>query len=338
MQIKALQIGRHLRSSQLEPLYVVCGEEESLIAATLGALKNKNESDDKPGSTSIEFNVVDDHRQIFDELYTQPFLGMQGKRMVVVRAGRELAETASDQLTEYAKKPSKTSVLVLCCDKLDKRKNPARTLSKKAVWVDCNKVRWDEARQWVRSEAKRNGKSLAKGTDYVLLQAVGPHISALKRELDKLVLYVGDKKVIDQRAVDDVVPASRARTVFELSDTIAAMNTREAVHLGETLLLHGEAPEMIVAFLSSRMRDLWQVARLARRRVSHYEISKQVGMPDFAVKRALEAVRGRDDKWFAARLKMLSDADTELKTASLPTRERGTWLTGFIVKLCCSEL
>ncbi len=334
MNIKALQIGKHLEESGISPVYVLCGEDDSLISASLSALRKCNETGDMPGSTSVEFDELDDARVIFDQLYTRPFLGMAGRRMVIARCGGELAEAAPDQLAEYSKDPASFSVLVLCCTKLDRRKNPGRELARSAVWVDCSKIRWNDARQWVREEARRQGKRLDSGLDYALVRAVGPHISALKEELEKLVLYTGKRKVIDRRAMEEIVPASRSRTVFELSDAIARSDAREAVALSETLLLYGEAPEMIIAFLGSRMRQLWQIARLARERTPPRTIAKEVGVPDFAVKKALESVRKRDERWFAGRIKILAEADSELKTSSLPSRARPRWMTAVVLRLC----
>ncbi len=334
MNINALQIEKHLMgSAPSSPLYVVCGEDESLKSSVLSSLRAANEADDQPGSTTLEVDELEDHRRIFDELYTQPFLGMAGKRMVIVRRGEELVDAASDQLTEYAKKPSRTSILVLCCEKLGRRSNPGRTLSKNSVWVDCSKIKWDEARRWVAQQVRSEGLKIDGRAASDLVQSIGPHVTALKRELDKLVLYAAESGFIDQRAVHDVVPASRARTVFELSDAIAASKIKESVELGQTLLLHGEEPIMIVAFLSSRFRDLWQVYRLTKRRMPLRDIASEVGMPEFAVKRAAQAVRRRNDQWFARRLRMLSEADTALKTTSMPSKSLQTWLTGLIAGL-----
>ncbi len=334
MNIPALQIKKHLDGNGLAPVYVLCGEDEALISATLSALKQMNESGDMPGSMAVEFDSVDDHRCIFDELYTRPFLGMAGKRMVVVRSGTDLVDSAPEQLAEYAAAPSSTSVLVLCCEKLDRRRNPGRKLAASAVCVDCSKVRWSDARRWLREEAARHGRKLDSAAGYALVQAVGPNMSVLKRELEKLILYAGDGKVIDQRAVDDIVPESRSRTVYDLSDAIARSAHGEAIALGETLLLHGESPEMVIAFLGVRMRELWQMARLARRSTPARQIASEVGVPEFAVKRALGSVRDHPDRWFADRLNILTEADSELKTSSLPSRLRTIWLTNVVSRLC----
>ncbi len=318
-------------------MYVLCGQDASQVSAVLSALKRKNEAEDMPGSMAVEFDTLDDHRRIFDELYTRPFLGMEGRRMVVVRCGSELAAEAPGQLTEYASNPSSSSVLVLCCEKLDRRKNPGRKLAECAVWVDCGRISWNDARGWLHREAQRRGKKLDSAAAYALVKAVGPDIASLNGELEKLILYAGDSEIIGRQAVEDVVPDSRSRTVFDLGDAIVRCDRAEAAALGEKLLLYGESPEKVTAFLGMRMRELWKIARMARVRRPAREIARATGTPEFAIRRVEKALRGRDDRWFSSRLRILTEADNELKTSSLPARLQTVWLTDIVCRLCGAD-
>lgn len=334
MRINAIDFRKHLSEEGLSGVYIISGEDESLKASALSVLKKKNDSGDMPGSMVTEYESPEDHRIVFDELRTQPFLGMKGNRMVIVRCGEALLKSAPEQLCDYVEKPVPTSVLVLCLRKLDRRKNPGRKLSDSSVCVDCGKISWGEARKWLRNTAAEYGKRIDSGAAYDLVNAVGPDICALKNELEKLVLFAGEKNVIGRRSVAELVPQSRSRTVFDLSDAVARAEPDKAIALGETLLLYGEAPEMITAFLGMRMRELWQIARLKRRKKRAAEISKELKMPRFAVERAVGSVGTLDDGWFAERISILAKADGELKTSAIPSRQRRVWLAGIISELC----
>jgi DNA polymerase-3 subunit delta len=227
--------------------------------------------------------------------------------------------------------------LVLCCNKLDKRRKVSKTLVKKAVRVDCSRITWQDARKWSVQYTRQNDKKLDGAAASALVKAVGPNLTALKNELDKLILHAGERGIITLDDIEELVPNSRERSIFELSDAIAAGNVRDAVELGEQLLLRGEAPEAIIGFLSMRIRTLWQVKRLASEGRSERQIASDLSIPPFAARKASQTTRKLADNWFMDKLHLLAEADHELKSTSLPSRARPTWLAQFLASLCRKE-
>ena len=332
--VKALNLGKQIEKDGLYPAYVLEGEDEALISQSIAILRDAVERDDLPGSTTAEHEEVDQPGEIFDELRTQPFMGMEGMRLVIVRDGKTFIKEHSEALVRYLESPATKGILVLQCEKLDKRRKASKAILDVGLGVDCSSIRWSDARKWLTARAREEGKRLDGQARDALIQAVGPNIKALGNELEKLVLFVGGRDQITARDVRELVSQSRVQSIFDLGDAIAAGNQEETFRLGEHLLLHGESLPGIIGFLGYRTRTLWQVKRLVKAGKNPRAISSEVGMPPFAAKKAARIVRRLNPGWFQRRLETLAEADIALKTRSLRSREQATWLTALLARLC----
>ncbi len=333
-QLKALQFGEHLKEGRLKPVYGFVGDDEALVSECVSRIRQAAERPDLPGSITRDLDGIPEPRDVFDELRTQPFMGMEGVRLVIVREGDEFLSAHGDSLRQYLNAPSSAGVLVLCCGKLDGRTGVAKAIERTGLIVDCSRMRWQDARHWLDGEARKTGKTLTPRAVSALVEAVGPNLSALRLELEKLVLYVGDEPTIAERDVEEVTCTSRPRSIFELSDAIARSDAAEALRLGEGLLLRGERPEGIVGFLGRRTRTLWQVKRMLEGGAGPKEIARELGMKDYAAEKSVQAARRLGEERSARLIELLAQADVELKTTSLQSRDSGVWLSSFLSRLC----
>lgn len=332
-EVQALDFARHLKEKGLCPAYALVGEDTSLVSACLSAIRSALETEDLPGSITTDHEDLPDAPTVFDELYTRPFMGMEGKRLVIVRDGQKFLDDYGDRVQEYLENPPAEGVLLLCCKKLDRRRKGAKAIAEFATIVDCSKLRWKKARRWLNERASRAGKALTPRAADSLLEAIGADLAALSRELEKLCLYADSENTLTEEHVAELVPQSRSRSIFDLSHAIARGDVSTAIRLADHLLLRGETPTGMIGFLGSQMRTLWQVKRLRATGASQKQIANKVGLPHFAVRRAAKAVEKRSGEWLSQCINQLAEADVELKTKSLQAAERETWFEGFLVAL-----
>jgi len=332
--VKATEFEEHLAKGKLLPVYALVGADDALVSDCVGRLKAAVERPDLPGSISRDAEDEADPRDIFDELRTQPFMGMAGMRLIILRQGAKFAAAHAEPLQEYLEAPSKWGVLALCCERIDGRTEAAKLIVRVGLVVDCERLDWRSAKGIAQTEARTRGKRLTAEAAQAIVDAVGPNLASLRQEIDKLVLYVGDEEAITDRHVEEVVPQGRARSIFELSDAIVQGNAAQALRTGEDLILKGERPEAMVAFLASQVRRTWQVKRMLSRRVKADQIARELSIPEFAVQRAMKAAQSRDEEWFTRRVEILAAADMELKTTAVQSREEPVWLIALLVRLC----
>jgi len=351
--LKALELEDHIGDVSGVPVCVLAGGDDALRSRSVRMLAEAAAPDDLPGSTVRRFEDVPDARDVFDELRTVPFLGMAGRRVVIVEKGDPFLAGNWGRLAEYLRKPSPTGTLILCLNELNRSAPPGRKqadsgdkerakswrafvkeLSERGAVIDCRTPRWEEARQWSRARAQRMGKNLTPPAASVLVEAVGPDLLALENELEKLSAYVEPETTISERHVGEMVAQARRRIVFDLADVVARGDAAEALRLCARLLLSGERPESIIAVLALRTRQLWQIKRLHAGGVPQKDIAGQVNVPPFVVRRLLGAPGRLSDERLARQLAALSSADLELKTQSLRAQEEEVWLERLVARLC----
>lgn len=357
--IKALELDDHLPQAGQAPVCLLVGGDEALRARSLSLLRSAAAPPDQPGSTVLELDETPEARQVFDELRTIPFLGLEGRRVVVVRNGDAFLRGHADRLTAYLAKPSATSTLILCLDempttgkatrkgdstqtapdakkkaKADGVRKVVKALRAKGLIVDCGRLSWADARRWLQSHAAACGLKLTPRAVSALVEAVGPNVVALEAEVTKLSAYCSPNGTASERDVGEVVAAGRSRSVFDLSNAVMGGDAAEALRLCNRLLLRGESRDGIIALLGRQVRRLWQVKRLKDGGASERDIARQMGMHDFAVRQSLRQLPGLSDGWFARQLRDLSAADYESKATSLRAAESKGWLENLLVKMC----
>jgi DNA polymerase-3 subunit delta len=186
----------------------------------------------------------------------------------------------------------------------------------------------------VRARARDLGKKLTQPVARALVEATGTNLIALENELAKLTVYVGQRDAITENDLAEITTNARARSVFDLAESVVKGDAEQALQLCTDLLLRGEAKEGIVAILALQLRRYWQVRRLRDSGLGEQGIGRELGMPSFAVRRALPIARRLSDDWFADRLDILSRADYESKTDSLRAGEEQVWVESLLARLC----
>ncbi len=332
--LRALELDARIDELATLPVCAVVGEDESLAARSMLALEHAAAPMEQPGSTVRRVAGKSDAHEAFDELRTIPFMGMAGRRVVVVEDGTAWLKTHTDRVVEWLAAPVPSSTLIIRVPKLDKRRKLYKALSKAGLVVECNRLRWNEAKQWADTVARGLGKKLAPRAVSALIEAVGVNVLAIETELEKLAAFVGEERTISERAVGEIVAHGRARSVFDMVNAVGAANLSEALHLCGDLLLRGERREVIIALLARQVRQLWSVKRLLDQHVGLRDAARQLRMQEWMVERAARTCRNLPETWFMRQLELLADADYESKTTSLHANEEAVWMEATLARLC----
>lgn len=334
-KVSPLKFQKDLKEHGPRPVYALVGDEDYMIRRCLRQLRKSVETPDAPGGMTRQFEGDADSRDVLDELRTVPFMGMKGVRLVVLRDAERFASSCGELLVNYIRKPSHTSVLAMCFESVDGRTAVGKAIKECVVTVDCSGLRWRQAENWIRREARNQGKELTSGASQALMEAVGSDLFQLESELDKLIQYAADQAAITEKDVTDIVPQSRTHSIFEIGDAVARGDAKAAFNLAYRLLLRGESVHGIVSILARRIRQLWQIKRLKKAGVGQKQIAGKLRVPPFVIRKSMKSLPRLTDRFLARQVRLLADADYELKTSSLASREEEAWLVKLVARLCC---
>ncbi len=139
-----------------------------------------------------------------------------------------------------------------------------RAIEEHGLGIEFRRLKVPEAAQWAVARAKRLGKKLEPAAARKLVQQrVGTGLGEISVEVEKLALYVGDRKVISGSDVDEVSPRLVEDDVFRLVDAVGRRSAGRAVGILRGLLEEQrEAPGRILAMLAQSVRLIWQTKLL----------------------------------------------------------------------------
>ncbi len=333
-KVSALQLEDRLSEEPPQPVYALVGGDRALLGQNLQLILQAAAPPEQPGSTVRRLEEVAEPSAVFDELRTIPFMGMEGRRVVVLEEAADFLKDHGNLVLEYLESPSPTGSLIICLKEWKGSKKLRKAVLAEGWLVDCSSPSWRQARSWLQSRARAMGLTVTSRVVSSLVEAHGPELTALENELEKLSAYCHPETTIGIDAVEEVGVRGRTRSIFDLGVAISRGEKAEAMNLCERLLLRGEAPPAVLAVLARQVRQLWRTYRLKAAGASQNEIRRKLGVPSFVVRRNLKVVGRLSPEWFARQLSALAEADYEYKTASVRAEEANVWLERLVARLC----
>jgi len=306
-----------LRSKQFGPIYLFYGDEDFLIDECVKAII---ESVLDPSEREFNLDVMDgswvDVKDVVSHASSFPMVGK--RRVVVVKEFEKLVGTdaAKEILGAYVERPLDSTCLVLVSLEPDFRRRPFTDLKKRAALVECKTVYDNQIPAWISERVRRQGKEANAEACRLIHAYVGTSLRSLQNEIDKLLIFVGERKQITPDDVATVVGATKGYTIFELQNAIGRKDTKEAMKILERMLESGQSPQMIIVMLTRFFNQLWKLSDLKLRRMPESEIVREVGIAPYFVRQYMEFHSHFSTDQIERNFKTLLEADTTLKTTS----------------------
>jgi DNA polymerase-3 subunit delta len=269
-------------AGKIGPLYVLHGDEAFLKRQVVEAVRRRALGDDADDAAVSSYpGDKAQFADVMDELATAPFFAP--RRVVVVDSADPFVTKFRPLLEKKIDKLPATGVLVL-----DVKTWPSNTRLAKmvdaAATIVCKAPHLHRLPAWCGEwAAARHGKQLPPDAAGLLVELVGPEMGLLDSELEKLAIYVGDKKTIDAADVDRLVGHNSSENVFQIFDAIADGKPGVALRMLDRLFELGEEPMKLSGALGSQLRKLAQAGRLATQGMTVAAALARVNVPTFAV-------------------------------------------------------
>ena len=188
---------------------------------------------------------------------------------------REFGEPGLSLLLPITKLPESTC-LIFTASSIDRRLKVAKFLLDLGKITEYKQIppwRADLLIKAVESEAREMGLRLTKDASRYLADAIGIDSERREKELEKLAVYAGDRK-LNKSQVANFVPVN-TQTSLQLADAIKSGRGLLVAGLTNELLAKGEPPLKIIATLITQFRAwLWTKLAIAKGIRSNAEIAK----------------------------------------------------------------
>ncbi|HSA59455.1 MAG TPA: DNA polymerase III subunit delta [bacterium] len=239
-------------------IFALVGEEALLLRRALDKLLAERVD---PAAKDFNFDVLEgpevETRKLADLAGLLPV--MAARRVILVRNAHALRKGEMEGLTELLPKIPETTDVILSADKADMRTSFWQKVGKAGKLREFKPLDAREAPQWVAEEAREAEYSIDFQASQWLVQAVGNDLSALQSALEKIYLLKGQDKKIVLADVEACVTAVSWRSIFDLTDAVAARNLERALRLFRKMETSGESPIALLALLARHFRILSKV-------------------------------------------------------------------------------
>ncbi|MEC7523254.1 MAG: DNA polymerase III subunit delta [Myxococcota bacterium] len=313
---------------------LLLGPERFLVERAISRLRAASLGDGPAGFNDDLFHGATSlsGQKVVSAARTLPMMAQA--RFVLVRSVEAMGLDELKAIAEYVAAPSESTCLVLTAEKLNAQTSLAKAAAKaKAIW-GAQPMKGQQMRRFAVDEAGRRGHKLTPKAAEALIEALGEDLAAVDDALERLSLYVGDGQRIDERAVEACVSRIAADTIWQLVDSVAVRDTRNALHAAGSLLADREPPLRILAMVARQLRIVAKMREALAARLSDEEAARAAGAPPFKARQLKNAARRFTARQLGAAFQTLAEADLALKGAK---RGDALILEEAILELCTGQ-
>lgn len=315
-KLKFEEAERMLSRGRLFSVYLICGPEHylsRLIVEKIRAVYHAETGAEVERYSARGLDAV----EVFDGLKTLP-MWSKG-RLVIIDEASQLAPKAKELLLNYLKSPSPSSVLVLVASKFDGRSSLYKAVGKNGAVIEIDTIYENQMPFWINRECVNRGYKISQEAAHFMTELVGTNLSAMAGAVEKIILYIGPKKVIDLKDVETVLSDTSQKSIFDLTGAVGSRDLCRAENRLGNLLRNNENPVVVVNMLARHWRILLRAKELMERGfTSERELARELSVHPFFVREYVSQSRGFTRERLIKGLKTLWDSDVAVKSSKLP--------------------
>src|ERR1700737_3699605 len=333
-----------LESRKLRPAYIFVGDEAFFRKRFRDAILEHLVPADMRDFSLFEFDLSEtDLAEILDRART-PSL-MAPFQVFFIRGVKSLFGRGSNDeklaaIEAYCKDPNPDAVLIFVADHIsipadarrmemtdkDRYERIRETLGGYCAIVELARGEESEAARGTGEYCATQDVKMEADTARELVDALGGDMMMVSNELEKLILYVGDKKRVTLGDVETMVLAAKQRSLYELTDAISAKDRTKALLVLDALLSTGEGEEASIGHIYMLAKTFRQMLVILERNVRDQRMLwaalwQGFRVPPFAADDIIrQARRYKSKRELTRAIRLVAKADLALR--SNPTSKR----------------
>ncbi|MDR1059728.1 MAG: DNA polymerase III subunit delta [Clostridiales bacterium] len=179
--------------------------------------------------------------------------------------------------------PDTTCLLIVEKD-VDKRLKLYSLISKAGLAVEFPLQKPPELERWVANIAERSGKRFERGAQAYFMEKSEDDMTAIKSELDKLLMFMGERSRITMGDIAAVCSFSLKARIFDLMDAVVAGQKLKAMAELRALAEQKEPAIRIMSMLSGHLALLRHMKAMSLRGMQLGEITELMKLNPYRAK------------------------------------------------------
>jgi DNA polymerase-3 subunit delta len=323
---------------KLRPAYVLIGDEVFFRDRCRAAVIKHLVAPDLREFSLYDLNLSDiSVVEILDRAQT-PSL-MAPFQVFFIRGVKNLYSRGSHKeefaaIEAYCKNPNPNALLIFVADHLsipadvrrmemqdkERYERIRETLGEYCGIIELGRVDEGDGIRWVIDSAQAQGVKVDQDAARELVDSLGSDMMLIGNELEKLILYVGEKKRITLGDVETMVLSAKQRSLYELTDAISAKDRSRALAVLDAMLSSGDGEEAAIGHLYMLAKTFRQMLVILEKNVRDSRAIWQAlwqgfRVPPFAAEDIIrQARRYKSRRELTRALRLIARADLALRS------------------------
>jgi len=327
-----------ISARKLNPAYILVGDEAFFRRRCRDAILKHLIPADLREFSLYDFDLAEtDVGEILDRARTSSL--MAPFQVFFIRGVKALYSRGShkedfDAIEQYVKNPNPDALLIFIADHIsipadvrrmdmqDKERfeRIRETLGEFCGMVELARVEESDAVRWTVESAGAQEVKIDSDAARELVDALGGDMTMISGELEKLILYAGDRKKITLGDVETMVLAAKQRSLYELTDAITGKDRSRALNILDAILASGDGEEAAIGHLYMLARTFRQMLVILEKNVRDSRAIWQAlwqgfRVPPFAADDIIrQARRYKSRREITRALRLIARADLALRS------------------------
>jgi DNA polymerase-3 subunit delta len=256
-----------VESPKLRPAYVLIGDEAFFRRQCRQAILQHLAPPESRDFAVYDFDLLETElAEVLDRARTPSLMApfqVFFIRGVKALYGRGKNDDKLQAIEHYVKDPNPNAVLIFIADHIsipadvrrmdlqdrDRYQRIRDTLGEFCGMVELARVEEGDAVRWAMERAAAMSVSLEPDAARELVDALGADMMMISAELEKIILYVGERRKITLGDIERMVLAAKQRSLYELTDAVSEKNPQRALEILDHMLAGGDGDEAAIGHL-----------------------------------------------------------------------------------------
>ena len=304
-----------IKKGNFKPVYYFFGEDSYNFSNTLHKLE---EAFIPFLSSEFDKEILYSENRTINEILglASSFPFGSEKKLMIVREAEKIKDKKA--LKDYALSPAEFTVLAFFHNGTitNLSTEPFKTLSANNFLFEAKELKGRNLRAGVIGEAEEKGKTISEENAQVLVDIVGENRSMLEDQLEKICIFLNQKKEITMEAIQQVSSELKQFNIFDLQNALGVKDKAKALLVANNLLDNGAEPTFIITMLTRYFTGLSKITELRSKNIPDRDAARVVGTHPYFYPGYVRARSLFSDKKLVEVFRSLLKADVSIKTTS----------------------
>lgn len=302
--------------------YILYGKETYLINEKINKLISSffNNQEDK---NIIKLDYKESNiSEIIDSL-EQTSLFFETKKALIVnnatflsvdKERKELKEKEANNLLNILKENSEDHLIIFILDKEPlKRSEIVKEITKNGNIIKFDEIKMNDFIVFTKSYILKKGYKISDVNLKILIDKIGINFYSFINEIDKLTIYLNDKKEIELNDINEIVSNNIEDDIFKLTNEILTKNKEKIFKIYNDLRILNVEVVTLISIITTNFIFYDEIIYLYKKGLSNSEIASELHVHPYRVQISLASLKNYKKKDIEEILNKLYVLDKNIK-------------------------